>query len=153
VAAVVVLVVLGHRSRYARRAALLGVATGVSFGFTAALIAGMTAAFTDGIVGVLTAWQTYALLVAGPAGFLLLQHALRAGRLVASQPGMTLANPLVAIGWGIVVFGEHVRGGGWIVVEAAGGAVIAACTLLLAHSPLLQGSAGEREEGTPDSGA
>jgi drug/metabolite transporter (DMT)-like permease len=145
-AVVVTLVVAGHRSRHAARAGYLGVATGVSFGFTAALIAAMTAAFARGIVGVLTAWQTYALVLVGPAAFFLLQAALRAGRLVASQPGLTLANPLVAIGWGVAVFGEQVRGGGWIAAEVAGTAVIAACTLLLVRSPLLAGRHGAVEE-------
>jgi drug/metabolite transporter (DMT)-like permease len=146
VAVVAALAIIGYRSRHARRAALFGVATGVAFGFTAALVAGMTAAFSAGIGGVFTAWQTYAVLVVGPAGFLLLQAALRAGRLVASQPGLTLANPLVAIGWGVAVFDEDVRGGWWIAAEVAGAALIVVCTLLLTRSPLLRGPGGEVEE-------
>ncbi|TVT26375.1 hypothetical protein FNH05_31500 [Amycolatopsis rhizosphaerae] len=140
------LVVLGRRSHHARRAAFLGVATGVWFGFTAALVAGMTSAANAGVAEALGAWQTYSLLVAGPLGFLLLQEALRAGRLVASQPGLTLSNPLASVGWGVGVFGETVRSGPWIVAEIAGAALIAACTVLLARSPLLQGSQGESEQ-------
>ncbi|WP_225977993.1 DMT family transporter [Gandjariella thermophila] len=148
VAVVAALTIVAHRNQHGRRAAYLGVATGVSFGFTAALVTGMTAAYAGGMAGVLTAWQTYGVLVVGPAGFLLLQDALRAGRLVASQPGLTLANPLVAIGWGVAVFDEHVRGGGWITAEVGGAGLIVACTLLLARSPLLQGPGSEREEDT-----
>ena len=77
------------------------------------------------------------MLVAGPTGFFLLQNALRAGPLVASQPGLTLANPLVALGWGVAVFGEHVRGGAWILGEVAGAGIVAACTVVLARSHLL----------------
>jgi drug/metabolite transporter (DMT)-like permease len=141
---VLVLVLVGSRRKRAARAAFLGMATGVAFGFTAALVAGVTSAFGDGgIGGVFTTWQTYAVLVVGPSGFFLLQLALRAGRLVASQPGMTLANPLVAIGWGVAVFGEHVRHGGWIAADVFGAALVAGATILLAGSPLLDGAEGE----------
>jgi drug/metabolite transporter (DMT)-like permease len=131
VCAIAVLVLVGRRRRDAGRAAYLGVATGVSFGFTAALIAAIIAA---GLGNLFTEWQTYALVVAGPAGFFLLQNALQGGRLVASQPGLTLANPVTAVGWGVAVFGEQVRGAGWIVLALAGVALIAACTVLLARS-------------------
>jgi drug/metabolite transporter (DMT)-like permease len=149
VVVVATLVVLGYRSRYARRAAFLGIAVGTWFGFTAALVAGMTAAFSEGAGEGFRAWQTYALIVAGPLGFFLLQQALRAGRLVSSQPGFTLCNPLTSIAWGVVVFGEQVRGGPWILAELAGAAMIATGTVLLARSPLLQGKRGETEQRTP----
>ncbi|RBM24166.1 hypothetical protein DI005_01130 [Prauserella sp. PE36] len=144
------LVAIGYRYRGTHRAAYLGVASGMYFGFLAALVSGMTAAFADGIGGVFGAWQTYAVLVVGPTGFLLLQNTLRAGSLVASQPGLTLANPLVSIGWGVAVFGEHVQGGGWIAGQVIGAALIAACTLLLVRSPLLQGESGEPGESEVD---
>ncbi|MTD57034.1 hypothetical protein GKO32_24105 [Amycolatopsis sp. RM579] len=136
---VALLLILGHRARDERRAAFLGIAAGSWFGFTAALVSGLTAAFAVGKG--FQAWQTYALIVIGPAGFFLLQNALRAGRLVASQPGLTLANPLVSMAWGIVVFGENTRGGGWIAAAVAGAGLIGVCTVLLARSPLLQDSA------------
>jgi drug/metabolite transporter (DMT)-like permease len=136
------LLVFGHRAHDEARAALLGVAAGSWFGFVAALVSGLTAAFAVGKG--FQAWQTYALVVAGPTGFFLLQNALRAGRLVASQPGLTLSNPLVSVAWGIVVFGESTRGGGWVAAVLAGAALIGLCTVLLARSPLLQGS-GDHE--------
>lgn len=139
--AVGVLMVAGSRHEHASRAACFGVAAGMWFGFTAVLVNGITSAFTHGIAAVFTAWQTYAMLVAGPAGFLLLQKALRAGPLVASQPGLTLANPLVALGWGIVVFGERVHGGAWILGELAGAALIVLCTVQLARSAVLDEAA------------
>ncbi|WP_239155626.1 hypothetical protein [Amycolatopsis sp. FDAARGOS 1241] len=119
---------------------------GVWFGFTAALVAAMTAAFNEGIGEAVRTWQTWALLVVGPTGFLLLQNALRAGRLVASQPGFTLANPLASIGWGVAVFGEQVRDGVWILAQAGGAALVAAGTLLLVRSPLLHGPQGATEQ-------
>ncbi|MFD2418584.1 DMT family transporter [Amycolatopsis pigmentata] len=150
VAVVGTLVMLGYRARHARRAALLGIATGVWFGFTAALVAGMTAAFEAGFGEAMRSWQTWSILVVGPLGFVLLQNALRAARLVASQPGLTLANPLSAVGWGVVVFGEQVRDGAWIIAQVGGAALVAACTVLLARSPLLQGTEGDTEGATED---
>ena len=45
----------------------------------------------------------------------LLENAYHAGPLAAAQPGITLADPLVATTWGGFVFGEHVPTGpdGW----------------------------------------
>jgi drug/metabolite transporter (DMT)-like permease len=143
VCVVVVLALLGHSKRNVGRAAYLGVATGVTFGFTAALLAQITAA---GLGEMFTLWQTYALVVVGPAGFFLLQNALQGGRLVASQPGLTLANPLTALGWGVAVFGEQVQSGGWIVLALVGVALIGACTVVLAGSLSDQDSPDRHED-------
>lgn len=129
------LVTSGHR-----RAAFLGIGTGTGFGLTATLTAAAGAAFHhQGLLGVLTAWQTYAIPLIGALSFYLLQNALRAGSLVASQPGLTLANPVVAVSWGILVFGERPRGDGWTAGVLAGALLIALGTVLLARSPLLTG--------------
>jgi len=142
-----VAVLLGLASSGHRRAALLGIATGIGFGLTAALTAAAGAAYhQQGLLGVLLAWQTYAILMIGPLSLYLLQNALGAGSLVASQPGLTLANPVVAVGWGVLVFGERTRGGGWTVGVVAGALLIAAGTVLLARSPLLTGD-GQRGGG------
>ncbi|MFF5990015.1 DMT family transporter [Prauserella flavalba] len=132
------LVTLGHRDRHAHRAVYLGMAAGTWFAFTAALVAAMTDALGDGGVSALvSAWQTYAMMLAGPAGFLLLQSMLRAGRLEASQPALVLSNPLAALAWGVVAFGETVRGGAWIAAAAVAAIVIAVSTATLARSSLL----------------
>ncbi|HEX6446036.1 MAG TPA: DMT family transporter [Streptosporangiales bacterium] len=136
IAVVVVLVLLGLRGHGSRRAALLGAATGLDFGLTAVLVKVVTAAYTEGIDAVFVTWQTYLIFVTGPAGFFLLQNALEAGSLVASQPAMTLTNPAAAIAWGIAILGEPVRSGGWLVLAFAGAGAIAAGTVLLARSEL-----------------
>lgn len=136
-----IFVVLGYRAEGLRRAAYLGLATGIGFGFIAALIASIGAAYgASGIAGVLRALQTYLVIVLGPGFFFLLQKALQAGQLVASQPALTLANPVISVAFGIVVFGEYVRGGIWLVLAFFGAALIVVCTVMLARSPLLQGS-------------
>lgn len=135
-----VFAVIGFRAAGTRRAAYLGLATGVGFALTAVLLTGISSAFSlSGFGGVLTSPQTYLLIVLGPSYFFLLQKSLQAGTLVAAQPALTLSNPVVAVAFGIVVFGEHVRTGGWLALAAAGAAAIAFCTVVLARSPLLQG--------------
>ena len=134
-------VALGHRTHGIPRAAYLGIATGIGFGFIAALVAGIGAAYgASSIAGVLRAPQTYLVIVLGPGFFFLLQKTLQAGRLVASQPALTLANPMVSVAFGVVVFDEHLRTGAWLILALFGAALIIACTVLLAHSPLLHGS-------------
>lgn len=144
-----VLLVCGRRSREAARAALLGIAAGIAFGLTAVLVKAATAAFSSGLPAVLTAWQTYLIIVTGPSAFFLLQNALQAGSLVASQPAMTLSNPIIAVIWGVALFGEHVRGGGWIVLALTGLALTATGTILLARSPLFQQRTGEPDPTRP----
>lgn len=140
------LVGLAHRRRSAAGAALLGVATGIGFGFIAALIAAIAAAHAaHGRPGVITAWQTYVVIVLGPLFFFLLQKALQAGRLVASQPALTLSNPIVAFGFGIAVFGEHVRSGAWLALALLAAGLIIVATVMLARSPLLHGARGRSE--------
>jgi uncharacterized protein (DUF2062 family) len=100
------------------------------------LIAGVGAAVSHGS-NLFTTWQTYAVAIVGPAGFFLLQNALQAGNLVASQPGFTLTNPLVSVAWGLAVFSEHGRTGPFLIGTVVGAGLIAVGTILLARSPLL----------------
>ncbi|HEY3607965.1 MAG TPA: DMT family transporter, partial [Pseudonocardiaceae bacterium] len=123
IAVVVTVLVAARRSGQAARTALAGIAAGTSAGLVAVLVKPVTATFGQGLGAVLATWQTWAAIVVAAAAFLLLQHALRAGRLVASQPGITLANPLVAAAWGVLVFHEQVRTGWWL-LGAASGAVL-----------------------------
>ncbi|HKS53010.1 MAG TPA: DMT family transporter [Pseudonocardiaceae bacterium] len=134
-------VVLGYREQGIPRAAYLGLATGIGFGFIAALVAGIGAIYgASGIGGLLRAPQTYLVIVLGPVFFFLLQKSLQAGRLVASQPALTLANPLVSVAFGFAVFNEHLRAGAWLILALFGAGLIIACTVLLARSPLLHSS-------------
>lgn len=139
VALIAGLVLLGRRRNGSAKAALFGVATGAASGLIAVLTnAVLAAAAGGGISGVFTTWWTYLLLLTIPAGFFLLQSALQAGRLVASQPGITLANPLIAAVWGIGIFNEDVRTGGWLIAATLGVVLIGAGAVLLSRSSLLQ---------------
>lgn len=69
-----------------RRAAVLGIGAGCSFGLTAALIKGMTGAFgTGGVTGAIASWQLYGAGVTGALGFWMDQNATNAGRLAAAH--------------------------------------------------------------------
>lgn len=137
---VAMLVAWARRGQGSPRAAGLAVAAGSSFGMTAALIKAATASISLGIPAVLTEWQLYAMIAAGLLGMFLTQSAMNAGRLVAAQPGLTLSDPVVSVLWGVLAFGESVRGGWFGVMAGACAVVTAAAVIALARSPLLSGS-------------
>ena len=92
-----------------RRAAVLGAATGISWGFMAAVIKELSSHLGGGPGAVFSAWSLYVLIVAGAVTMLLASHALAAGPLAASQPGFTILDPLAASLLGVFLFGEHIR--------------------------------------------
>jgi drug/metabolite transporter (DMT)-like permease len=137
----------GARATGPRRAALLGTVAGGLFGLTAVLMSAATATARQGIGALAGSWQVYAMAAAGLAAVGMLQPAYRAGLLAAAQPGVTLADPLLAVVLGVTLFGEHLRLG-WLVLPAVLGlAGVVVGVVLLARSPLLgdEQAAAERE--------
>ena len=121
-----------------RRAAVLGSATGISWGFMAAVIKELSSHLDDGIDALVTTWSLYLLLAAGAATMLLAAHALASGPLAASQPGFTILDPLTASLLGVFLFGEHIRtGAGALAGEALALAVVIAGAATLSRSRLL----------------
>jgi uncharacterized protein YceK len=131
----------------ARKAAVLGTTASCGFGLTAALMKGATGTASQDFGELFTTWQLYAMIIAGAGSAFLLQSAVHAGPLLAAQPGISLADPVVSTLWGTQVFGERVRGGVHLVLAAVAAAVVVAAVVVLAHSPLL-GDDGEAE-GSP----
>jgi drug/metabolite transporter (DMT)-like permease len=127
------------------RAAVLGVAAGSQFGLTATLVKGMTSTFTQGIGTLLTSWPLYGMIASGLLGMFLLQSAMNAGRLIAAQPGLTLSDPIVSVLWGVLAFGEKVRGGWFAAAAGISGLVIAGAVVILARSPLLSGESARTQ--------
>jgi drug/metabolite transporter (DMT)-like permease len=118
-----------------RRAAVLGAATGISWGFMAAVIKELSSHLDDGIGALVTSWSLYLLIAAGAATMLLASHALAAGPLAASQPGFTILDPLSAGLLGVFLFGEHIRtGAGDLAGEALALAAVIAAAAVLSHS-------------------
>ena len=121
-----------------RRTAVLGSATGISWGFMAAVIKELSSHLGDGISALVTTWSLYVLLAAGAATMLLAAHALASGPLAASQPGFTIVDPLTASLLGVFLFGEHIRtGAGALAGEALALAVVIAGAATLSRSRLL----------------
>ena len=121
-----------------RRAAVLGSATGISWGFMAAVIKELSSHLSDGIDALVTAWSLYLLLAAGAATMLLAAHALASGPLAASQPGFTILDPFTASLLGVFLFGEHIRtGAGALAGEALALAAVIAGAATLSRSRLL----------------
>lgn len=135
------------------QAALLGVAAGATFGLTAALMKGMTDVYARGFAALFTSWQLYAMIAAGAAGLFLLQSAVNAGRLLAAQPGLTMADPIVSVLWGVVIFHEQVRSGWYAILAALTGLAMAAAVVFLARSPLLSGEGSPRSDSPSGHGA
>src|SRR5580704_10615310 len=123
-----------------RRAAVLGSATGISWGFMAAVIKELSSHLGDGIGAIVTAWSLYLLVAAGAATMLLASHALAAGPLAASQPGFTIVDPLTASLLGVFLFGEHIQTGpATLAGEALALAVVIAGATALSRSCLILG--------------
>jgi drug/metabolite transporter (DMT)-like permease len=148
VAAVTALFLAAKRhSRPAVRASLLGVATGLAYGLTAAFTKGMADAFNSGgIVAVFTNWEFYATAVAGIGAAFLLENAYQAGPLAASQPGITLIDPMVSTVWGIVVFGEAISHGALLGLVVLPAAAVATGVFLLSHSKILRETQTGKDE-------
>jgi drug/metabolite transporter (DMT)-like permease len=140
-----VLTLAGRRAEEDVRAGLWGVAGGVGYGLSGVLFAVTGRALTtEGVVQALASWQTWAAVMCGVSSFLLIQNAFAAGKLLAVEPGLTLANPLVAMVWGLAVFGETARTGPVLVVAVVGAVLLTVGVVLITRSPLLNHHAAGR---------
>ena len=107
--AIAVCIATGQRVTGARRALLLGLAAGISFGVSAALTKTFVHLLGQGVFPMLQHWEPYALAVATLGGLLLAQSSFQAGSLSASIAALEVAEPVVAAAIGIGILDEHVR--------------------------------------------
>lgn len=122
----------------ARRAAVLGMAAGISWGFLAAVIKEFSSHLGSGVSGVVANWSVYVLVVVGAASLMLASHALAAGPLAASQPGFTILDPLSATLLGMFLFNEHIQTSPLHLAGVALGlALLAVGVTALSHSHLI----------------
>ncbi|WP_405674353.1 DMT family transporter [Streptomyces sp. NBC_01511] len=136
------LITAARRTRHNTRAALLALAAACAYAVTAALLKDAVARIEDGagFGTFFSSWQLYATAVAGIGALFLLQNALQAGSLVASQPMLTLGDALISITYGVTLFGESVRTGWWLIPELVAVALITVGCVELARSPLASGT-------------
>lgn len=126
-----------RRSEGRARAACLASATAIGYAVTAALMKSSVHILDDdGLAAFLTAWQTYGLAAFGASALFLLEHAMQAGPLVASQPALTLGDATVSLALGITLYEEHVRTGWWVVPQACGVALVAVGVFALARTEM-----------------
>jgi hypothetical protein len=118
------------------RAALLGLAAACGYALTAALMKNAMADLGAGAVQFFTSWHIYATAVAGVGALFLLQNALQAGSLVASQPMLTVGDALISISYGVTLFSEELRVGWWLLPEIIALVAIVAGCIQIAKSPL-----------------
>jgi drug/metabolite transporter (DMT)-like permease len=121
-----------------RRAAALGVATGATWGFVAAVIRELSSHLSQGLEGIFTNWSPYVLIGVGLIALILESNSFSAGSLAASQPGFTITDPLVATLLGVMVFGERIRVGPLeLTGEFVSFALIVVGAVILSRSPVV----------------
>jgi len=98
--------VLATKQRGAARAALFGVAAGVSFGLQAAVTKVFVNEIGHGVAHLLGTWSTYGLIVSALAGFVLQQSALKTGVLAAAMGASNASTLVWSVVLGFLVFDE-----------------------------------------------
>ncbi|MFF9150115.1 DMT family transporter [Streptomyces sp. NPDC014861] len=133
--AIGVAVLVARRRSPLGRAVCFGTAAAVANALTAALLKSSAGAFADhGIAAFLTSWQTYGFAATGVAAVLLLENALQAGSLAASQPALTIGDALVSLLIGVFLFRETIRTGWYLLPEAVGAGLIVVGVLVLSRA-------------------
>jgi hypothetical protein len=128
-----------RRSRLGSGPALLAVAAGLLYGVQDALTRVSGQRFSEGgLVGLLTGWQPYLVLVLGVTGLILVQSAFETAPLRTSLPALTAAQPLAGIICGVGFLGDRLRTDtGALAWEAAGLASIVLGIVLLGMHPAM----------------
>jgi drug/metabolite transporter (DMT)-like permease len=133
------LVLVSRGRRKELRAALLGMATGILWGVSAALTKATVDQLDEGILGLLVDWHLYALLIVGFFSLSLAQASLQVGALAPAIATQSIFDPVASVILGITLMQEtlDVRP-----LEAIGSglALLACCVGLvaLARSPIVQ---------------
>ena len=130
-------VAISRRQRVrTRAAAFMGIALGVVYAGTAALLKSVTNIVMHSPWHVFISWQLYAVIVLGAFSLLLNQLAFQAGPLSASLPAATAVDPVLSIIIGVVVYDERLPRGPQHVVLLVG-LLLALCAaaVYLARSP------------------
>lgn len=136
VGAAAVVLTLGAIGRSAGvKAALLGTAAGIIFGFVSALTKSTVDRFDDGLLAVVGNWHAYALIAASLIGFTLLQASLQTGALAPSVTTSIVFETVAGVAIGIALLGEELHEQAWgLAVSGLALAVILGGVIALAGS-------------------
>ena len=125
VAVVGSLILLARSGSPSRRAALYGLAGGITWALEATFIKSATDDLARaGLSGLFTNWSVYAVAVGGAAGVVIEQAALQSGPLRVSQPLLTITDPIVSIALSVWLFGEYFVLNPAVLAAAAAGFVV-----------------------------
>jgi drug/metabolite transporter (DMT)-like permease len=128
------------------KAAVYGTVAGILFGLSSALTKPTLNYLHESVGTMLSHWECYALAVAGVLGFVLQQVSLGTGRLAPSVATVSVANPLVGILIGILLFDERLSRPGWHVLVAVIGlglALLGAVVISLARGATSEEAAAD----------
>ncbi|WP_370101718.1 DMT family transporter [Streptacidiphilus sp. MAP12-20] len=126
------------------RAVCLGLAAAIGYALTAALMKSATDTLDhQGVAAFFGAWQTYGFAAVGVCSLFVLENAMQAGPLVASQPALTLGDALISLSLGVTLYNETVRAGWWLVPEIAGVGLVALGAVGLSRLQILPQEGGE----------
>lgn len=141
--------VLAWRIGGATRGVLLGVGTGLLYGFAASLLKTVTVQLGHGLTTLLTNWHVYALVVVGAAGLVLNQNAFQSGRIAAPLTTIALLDPVTSIVIGVTVYEERLslHGGRLAVVVVAAALMVYVLWLARGGQPADDGTGGGQAGG------
>jgi drug/metabolite transporter (DMT)-like permease len=111
-------------------AVLLGSASGVLFGFQAAATKVFVRQLGNGVLALLENWSVYALVVSAVFGFLLQQSALKTGVLAPAMASTNVANMVVSVTLGALVFQETLSHGHGTFLVSIGALAVAGLGVL-----------------------
>ena len=132
----VLLLVFGSGGDLSMKAAVYGTVAGILFGLSSALTKPTLDFLHESVSTMLSHWECYALAVAGVLGFVLQQVSLGTGRLAPSVATVSVANPVVGILIGLLLFDESLSRPAWHIVLAVIGlslALVGAVVISLAR--------------------
>jgi hypothetical protein len=127
----------GARRAGRYRPVALATAAGICFGATSALVRAVGNQVLSFGPSTLLGWPTVAAAVLAPAGFVIVQHAYRAGHLSVVLSTVTVVDPLVGVGFAALLLGDtvHTSPLGTAVVVLAALAIVVGVVALTRPEP------------------
>ena len=121
-----------RRMSLSARAGALGLCAGLFFGLSATFAKPVIEDLHVGIGEAASDWRTWALLCFGFVAFVIQQMSLATGQLAPAMATVSVANPVVSVVLGILLFEERLTRPEWHVVVAIGalGAALAGAALI-----------------------